>query len=335
MLFRISICFLFLYSQMVSAQNKVWVNSGKTVFREFQVFLKSSSDSNLSYAEFQFQQRRKRAGAFKLKEKLLSAQHFYLDGKKERAKKIFNQIIRLAYSADWNKEERRIIMYSFFRSAQLEEEEEKKQAFLILAGSFSIIPISPRVYSDFSLFPPPLMEKLNQIQMKNNFLSINWNRIFPNHEIILLNGKRIEKNKEIELPQALYRVTALSSSHQAWSQKISLSKLLFKEIKTEKLTLGSCKSLKLIPKLEKQRRFNLFPVSKCPKIDPLDWNSAQTKDKELFGFAEKEEAEESEKKPSYLSSWFLLGVGILTLSLILFLNSGKDEPEEEIEDYIY
>ena len=173
---------------------------------------------------FSFSGEESRRGRFKLKEKLLSAQHFYLDGKKERAVKMFNQIIRLAYSADWSEEERRIIMYSFFRSAQLEEEEEKKQALLILAGSFSIAPISPEVYSDFSLFPPPLMEKLSQIQERNNFLSINWSRIFPNHEIILLNGRRIEKNKEIELPQAPYKVTALSSSHQAWSQKISLSK---------------------------------------------------------------------------------------------------------------
>ena len=64
MLFRVAICFLLLYSQMAPAQNKVWVRSDKTALQEFQVFLKSSSDSNLSYAEFQLQRRRKQAGAF-------------------------------------------------------------------------------------------------------------------------------------------------------------------------------------------------------------------------------------------------------------------------------
>ena len=101
------------------------------------------------------------------------------------------------------------------------------------------------------------------------------------------------------------------------------------------MTLGFCESLKLIPTLEKQRRFNLFPVSKCPKADPLVWNSAQTINEGLFDFEEKE-AEESEKKPSHLSSWILLGVGVLTLSLILSLRTTKkEEIKQQTEDYIY
>ncbi|MBC6415840.1 MAG: hypothetical protein GDA46_05560 [Bdellovibrionales bacterium] len=47
---------------------------------------------------------------------------------------------------------------------------------------------------------------LREIQEKSTFLSVNWNSLFPNHEILLLNGKRIDKNKK------LYRVTALNSS---------------------------------------------------------------------------------------------------------------------------
>ena len=148
--------------------------------------------------------------------------------------KFFNQITKVAYSANWSKDDRRIILFAFLRSAQIQEEEEKAEAFLILARNFHGQALSKETYSDFDLFSPPLMNQLKTIQEKNHFLSPDWKTLFPNHEIVLINGQRIEKDKIKKLLPVNYRVTALSSSHRAWSQKIPLSQLLLKSIQTEK-----------------------------------------------------------------------------------------------------
>ncbi|MBC6414975.1 MAG: hypothetical protein GDA46_01090 [Bdellovibrionales bacterium] len=315
---RFLICFFFLYSQLAFPKNKVWIRGNRTDLQEFQVFLKNS-DIDLSYAKFQWKQKVKRSKKFKLKEKLLLAQQLYLEGEKERSEKLFNQISLLAYLADWDKEDRRILLYSFLRAAQLQEDKKKRQALLILAKNFSLSSRDFKTSIDFKLFPPPLIDELRKIQEKSNFLVVNWNSLFPDHEILLLNGKRIDKNKKLKLVQTYYRVTALSSSHQAWSEKISLSNLLLQKIKTARLTLGTCETLRILPELEKQKNIKLFPISKC-------------KTKHLEGILAKnsEKMEELVKKDSHLPSWFLLVGGAITVILLLFLRS--EEPEEE---YVY
>ena len=320
--------FLFcFYPAFLLAQDTVWVKSSYTPWPEFQIFLKSSEPSHLSFAEYQLQNRRQYSKNFKLKEKLLVAQQFYLEGQGEKALKAFSDITDLLYQADWDEEDRRILLYAFLRKAQLEKEEEKRQALLFLVNEFSGFKISPETYSDYGLFPSPLMEELKQIQVKNNFLTLNWNQIFPQHEIILLNGQRIDKNKKVQKVQAYYRVSALSSSHKDWSRKINLSELMSQRIQTKSLTKGACSNLQILEELEKQK-IKLFPVSKCPDLDVLALNKMD------FEQIPVEKPEPSKKKTaSQVPTWVMAGVGVLALSIVLSLSVAKRDDKET--DYVY
>ena len=346
MIFRLLLSLLLLQSQTAFAQNKIWVRAYDTSLQGFQVFLQSSS--RLSYAEFQVRYSRKQAQNFRLKDKLISAQKLYLDGKQQKAMKFFNQITKESYSADWSEEDRRIITYAFLRSAQIQE--DKTQAFLILARTFYGSAISKETYSDFDLFPPPLMSQLEKVQETNLLLSPDWGLIFPNHEILLINGQRIDKESKRKFLPVSYRVTALSSSHKLWSKKIHLSKLVLKPVQTEKLTSGFCEKIELIPELKKQKRFQLFSVPKCKaseklllgketlKQDPTEQEMKQNLElSHPFHFGQEdlkpsEEEPDTEGKWSHLPTWLLVGAGIVALSLLVSLGGNKKESEE---DFVY
>ena len=330
----ISLIFLFCVQPSFSiAQNKtVGVKSLYTPLQEFLIFIDNSN--SISYAEYLLDQKRKRAKSFKLKEQILKAQMLYLSGEEEKAKKTFREISNLAYKADWNKEDQRIIMYSLLRIAQIEEDLEQKKALLLLASDFFASKINKQSYLDYDLFPPPLMEQLQQIQTKQNDLSLDWNKVFPVHEIILINGQRAEKQNIPPLPQALYKITALSSSHQAWSKNISLSELAGQIIKTAPLTKGSCQNLELAVELA-IKNIKLAPVFKCPDPDILNLNSKITKAENF----KREDLQESDKSAqnifSHWPTWLVLGTGVVTLSLMISLGGDKKEKKDQTDNYVY
>lgn len=345
MLFRILLSILLFQTQTAPAQSKIWLRAYDVSLEDFYVFLETSS--RISYAELQLDYLRRQTQKFQIKEKLISAQKLYLGGKNEKAMRFFNQITKEAYSADWSKEEHRIILYAFLRSAQIQEEKGQAQALLILARNFNDRPLLEETYTDFNLFPPPLMKQLEKIQEKNSVLYPDWNTLFPNHEIILVNGRKVEKNKAAPFLAARYRVTALSSSHRAWSKKIHLSELVLKSIQTEKLTSGFCEKATLIPELKKQKRFHLFSNSKCKTskdlvlgIEPQELNEKNLKqDLELSqklnlrpGEASQAEEENPDQQWPHLPAWLLAGAGIITLSLLVSLGGNNKKSEEE---YIY
>ena len=328
--FLILFCF---QSNWVTAQDSaVWVKSVYSSYPEFLVFIESSNSA--SYADYLIRQQRKQAKNFKLKEQLLKAQELFLSGEDKRAVQAFRGISSLAYRADWDEEDRRIIMYSLLRLAQFEEEPEQRKALLLSASDFFIFEINEETYSDYSLFPPPLIEELKEIQKKKNILSLNWTKIFPNHEIILLNGQKLEKYKIPSLPQAVYRITALSSSHKTWGKNISLSKLARQIIETASLTTGTCQKLKL---LIQKKNIKLAPVSNCPNLNPL---SSKMENNLAFSpiYSEKESKSNTEKTETTARqwpSWLIVGVSVVALSLIISLGGNKDKSQNDQDDFVY
>ena len=314
---------------VIAQDNTIWIKSNYTPFQDFLVFIEGSKPYSTSYADYLLTQRRRLAKNFKLKEKLLIAQELYLSGEEERAVKAFKQIADLTYQADWDKDDRRIILYSLLRMAQSEQETEKQKALLLVASDFSAFEINRENYSDYDLFPPPLMKELQQIQNKKNELSLNWNEIFPNHEIILLNGRKLEKNQILSLPQTAYKVTALSSSHKAWSKNTSLSKLAGQKIQTQSLTKGACHKLEVVTDIQ-HKNIKLTPVSSCP-----DFNILKTTDTLAVNPNDLEpKTTPSQKKLSaHWPSWLILGASVVALSLAISL--GENKNKNKSEDYVY
>lgn len=281
-----------IFSQLSSAEKtvtKIWIKAPQMPFKEFEAHIEAFGFPQVSYAQNLLIQKRKEAKSFQLKEKLIVAQELYLSGEGESAMKAFGQITDLALSADWDEEDRRIILYSFLRAAQNEEDWEKRKAILLSAISFALFKISNANYPDQDLFPPPLMEEIRLIQTKATFLLVDWKNIFPDHEIILINGEQVKKDKKIKIPQTFYRVSAFSSSHLPWSQNLNLSELLTRKIKTKSLTKGPCGKFQIKLNL-KDESTQVLPFSNCPRPLTLRFeqnksitkNKKQGQDKKLF-----------------------------------------------------
>lgn len=327
-----------------SAQN-IWIKNPQMPRNEFKIHIKALGSPHKSYAQHLLQQKREKSKAFQLKQKLVVAQELYLSGEEQKTVKAFQNITKLALKMDWDKEDRRIILYSFLRIAQHVQDPEKRKALLLSAISFAPFQINKKHYSDYNLFPPPLMAELEIIQEKTNSLLLDWEAIFPQHEIILINGNQIQKNKKEKISQSFYRVTALSSSHQIWSQNLNLSELLTQKIKTKSLTKGVCKNLQFhVP----QNHIQILPFSNCPKKTNLLFAKESNKktSKSLsttvthLNFEnfqiEMEELSSNKKNDFKLAPWLIIGTGIIIFSLVLSLNKSKKPPEQKKpqEDFI-
>lgn len=317
-----------LFPQLLFAQEKIWIKAPQMPLSEFKAHVSALGSSHISYSQNLLKEKREQAKSFKLKDKLLKAQEFYLSGEEEKAMKAFQKIAELALQADWDKEDQRIILYSFLRMAQSEEDSEKRKALLLSASGFALFPINSKNYPDYGLFPPPLMEDLKNIQEKTNTLLVDWKLIFPNHEIILINGQQIEKDKKINLPQTFYRILALSSSHQVWSKSLNLSELITQKIKTNSLTKGFCNNLQIREEYRKQKNTKILAFSKCPK-PPV-----------VLRLDKKNELKTTVPEPveetwlSDLPTWLIVGAGVISLSLLIALSQTKDNKNSG-GNYVY
>ena len=303
----------------------VWIKPSRLPFYKFKAHVKASGD--LTFAEYQYKKIQKDSlEKFPDDQDVELAQKLYLSGRWEEAKNIFSKISQLSIQAEWPSKQRETILYSFLRQIQIEQDKQKRQALLLSAKQFYIFPIKPN-HPQYQLFPAPLIEEFNLILSKQAQFKINWNKIFPFHEIILVNGRHINKNKEESWAEGRYFVTALSSSHEPWSKNIQLSELLTRNIKSKKLTKGLCEDLKIRPKW-KRLGFKLLPPKPCKPaslsslISPQKLTDKEPKQKQL------------KKKDS--KKWLWISVGTITgLALIYYFNKDDDDDSNSPKTFSY
>ncbi len=232
-------------------QARIWIKPPQASFSEFEAYIKALGPGSASYAASRLARARRQAKAFSLKKKITQAQELYLSGQGAAAQKMFRDISRLAHSADWGGGQRRIIFYSFLRQAQAESHPDKRKSLLLSAGNLVLWDFSRAGGafgsdgSDRKLFPPPLLNELEGLRQGRPLLSVEWQKAFPHHEIVLLNGRRAGREGLSQIPEGAYRVSAFSSSRAPWQKTLSLSYLLARPPKTEALTSGYCQSLRI------------------------------------------------------------------------------------------
>ena len=305
----------------------VWIKDVKTDFFKFTSHLASLDSTHLSYGEYLLKLKREETKTFQIKDLILKAQEFYLSGEVESALEIFKEITSLNHLADWNEEQRRVIFYSFLRRAQNEKNANKKQSLLLSAGQFMISKITTD-YPDYHLFPPPLLKELEQIQNQLGFLSIPLKAIFPNHEIILINGKQISlKEKIFKITESSYRVTVLSSSHTPWTKVVSISYLMNQSVKTKPLTLGYCKTLKIKNQWMKKDT-QIFYNKNCENDKYLEIKENQKYKKGFDNVSNNNKYEKFNFLKNNLPTWLVVGTAILTTGIVLsFVIDGKDDSD--------
>ena len=243
----------------------LWIKPIVTPLINFKTHILALGPQHSTYAQGQLDQiRQGTRKLFNLKYNIQKAQRFYLAGETELAKKTFNEITSVALQADFNLEQRRLILYAFLRQAQIELDSNLKKAILLQTASFMLEELT-NSYPDYNLFPPPLIKTLNTIYHTNKILNINWKKLFPNHEIILVNGVKRNIDMIDNLKIGTYRMTALSSSHAPYVNTIRISSLISKKIKTQPLTKGVCQHLQ-IKEAWKQPHIKLFTPKNCSGI---------------------------------------------------------------------
>ena len=284
---------ILVFHSLCQGSDTVWIASPDISPIQLKAHVTALGKTHKTYAQSQWEYLKIKTKAFRLKEKIKKAQEAYLSGDNSRG--FFKDIVSVAYLGDWNAEQRRIILYAFLRLVQLESHPVRKKAFLISAGRFIAEDLSS-TYPEYSLFPPPLIEKLNSLRNKQNSFLVDWKRIFPRYEILLINGKKAAA--ETRLKEGKYRITVLSSFQAPWVQTIDLSELLSGTFKPEPLTSGYCDSLRVksqwnqknIKLLKRKDCFKTYSFdSRRPLLEEQKKDVFGAKNKSRFSYNQKEE----------------------------------------------
>ena len=327
----IVIFFLIVHSSLSQAKTVI-IKAPDTSPLEFKAYTETESDS-LPYSSYLLKKIRAKPRPIILKHHMEKAQRDFLSLDADKAKVHFLNIIDQAYKFDWNQEERDIIFYSFLRLTQLENEPSKRNLFLNDAFVFGM-----DMEVDDQIFPPPIVDEYNRIKHSAPVIELKLKNIFPFHEIILVNGKRIDASQSFSLAYGHYRITALSSSHARWTSVLSLSKLLLENIKTQNLSDGECRNAKLSDSV------------KVPENHPLQvlfpnfclWFSNMSNIKNQYSFSKIEKnqnipssktTDSSEKKNGKKWIWWVGGgvafTALAGLTAILLRGKSKNKPPEK------
>ena len=311
------VSFLFCFQSPALAQ--ALIRAPGASFTEF--FAYSNTESLKTYAEHQMDQILKSPRPAILKSLLEKSQRDFLSPEPLEAKKHYKKIISLIHSFDWTQPERKIILYALFRMAQLEQNLQKQKLFLQEALVFG-----RNLKIDSSLFPPPIMHNYSKLKKSAGYTLVDLKKIFPLHEIILINGQRHSFKEKLKLAYGVYRISALSSSHKSWTEVVSLSRLMAQKIKTPALLAkkSSCEKARFQnPDLKKHQV--LFP-NFCVFKETLAEN--ELVNLKIQNSLAEEPLLPAEKK---LSPW-IAGTGIALISLTAFLilkKNNKDKAKDK------
>lgn len=329
------------------SQASIWIKAYSTENYKFKAHLLNLGKEHQSFSKHLLKRQKEQMESFKIKDKTIQAQSYYLSGDLKPALKIFKKITDIAFKADWNQQERRAIFYSFLRLAQNEDDKDRRAAFLLSASQF-IIDAIDKSYPDYNLFPPSLWKQFYEIQKNQTFLSLSWKDIFPHHDMIFLNGRPVSFDEDNKLAEASYRITALSSSHAPWIKVRSLSFLINQKIKTKSLTFGSCKNLrikdywnqkglKLFKEPCQQESYLGYAQKKSKKTNGKKENlasfSQKSKKEEVFVFKNKPNIslqsfyksfpEGLKFKKENRTQWFIIAGASVVLASVLFYKSNQ------------
>jgi hypothetical protein len=181
----------------------------------------------------------------RLREALSRAQSAWLDGSLESARDRFLVITQMSLSADWQMPQRKVIHYAFLRAAQTESTTLKRDALLERAAS-----LYPDLVPDRDLFPPPILEAyqgaLNRARRAS--IEVNFDSLFKNDSVVLVNGRRINKNTDdaIRIAPGEHRISAFSDSHFPHSEVLDANRLSTFNMNRSSIAIGHCDAPELI-----------------------------------------------------------------------------------------
>ena len=316
-------------------KEKVLIYSADTEQTEFLAYIKTEPVK--TYAQYQLERNRITPRPVNIQALLKQAQMEFLSHDPQRSKRTFQLIAEHTHSFDWNTEERKIIFYSLLRLTQLEQDQQKKRLLLREALVFGMgLKIDPQI------FPPPVMELYQTIRSKATSISLSLKKLFPRHDIVLINGKAHTHGERVTLPYGMYRVTALSSSHKSSTRVLSLSNLISKPLKTPALAVGSCQKPVLNNVDTEQKEVHiLFPNFCVWSPAPTRLKVTQQESKTDLNASlpvDIQIAEEELTAPKKTTEWWeeewlwlSVAVGVGVVGAVVLLRKDKNKSPEQTE----
>lgn len=326
---------VFLFSVLLhftALASTILIRSPNTDLTEFEAY--AETESVTTYAQYLINLNKKTPRPIKISYLLKKAQEAFLSYSPNKSKKYFLQITKHLHSFDWNKKERQIIFYSLLRLAQLEKNPQKQKLLLQEALVFEV-----KLKLDLQVFPPSLIKIYLNLKKKSVFVSIDLKKIYPLHEIFIINGYLLNTNI-ISLPYGRYRVTALSSSHKKHMQVVSLSRLMSQKIKTNSLINGSCQQPNLNSidtNLKKNKLRILFSnfciwnsihnqIIKNP-INNIQSNITMMQNLKLL---------QKKSQPWWKQEWFWIGtiltIGTTSIMMLKHINKTQNKTQNKIKN---
>lgn len=194
-------------------------------------------------------------------ESLKKAQILFLDGDLQKSKNHFLEIVDKKWSCDWSDEDRKMISFSFFRLAQMEEDSSLQTHWLQEAINFDDL-----FQPDSSVFPPPLLQKYKTLKNQQENQKILLPAFSKKYNALLRNGRFISLNSmTIEALPGKARYTLLSDTFLPEKLFITLAELETTQIDPKPMVYGDCSSPQLHESLRWLRDIQIFFALDCVK----------------------------------------------------------------------
>ncbi|RYZ79349.1 MAG: hypothetical protein EOP06_27380 [Proteobacteria bacterium] len=198
-----------------------------------------------------------------LKTRFQRAQKFWLSGDTDEARAEFRGLTELSLKADWKTPQREVLQAAHLRLAQTSASGTEKNSWLESAVRyFGDLP------PDLSLFPPPLIEDFNETKHRllDGAVEFEAWEVFPDSRFVIVDGRKISTTDRRAIPLAagLHRVTALSDTHVAITEFLTVNQLRLFRASPAALIEGSCATAKLKVDLPEVGFPELYSGQKCP-----------------------------------------------------------------------
>ncbi len=312
------IVFFLAFSQSLSANIHI--------FHGVQKSKSSKALSSLSYSQWSRQQSLQSTYPDQFNRFFQKAQSEYLLGSLNESERFFQKVVDLSYLHSWNENQRKAIVYSYLRLAQMKNQNRHKwvQAAVDFDSSAEV---------QHSYFPPEIQKLYWRFKHQVETNRIPWNPLnsYPHALWAFVNGKSfdLQEKELILLPADSLRIEIFFDQKEPLVFVGKTTEFLQSPPTSKNLLQGDCKSLRWLASAPKVQT-RIF-MDGCEKLwTGQNWKSNPSLNQQLhLNVSNSIETKLQDESFLGLSSrqWLYVGIGAAVVTgivLIVRANQKKD-----------
>lgn len=185
------------------------------------------------------------------------AQQDFLTETPEKAREKFETVVSIAHQTDWSIGERKAIMTSYFRLAQISQSDGERYSWLRQAARFDT-----EITIDKTLFPPPLVSDYEKVRKEELHASTLWDVSSFKKDFIFIkvNGRTydLSKGSSIRLMNGEQRIHLISNRYQNMVRVMTPEQILTLVSSGVPLALGECSTPAVTDSLRRHRTIVVY-----------------------------------------------------------------------------